>query len=333
MSFNDRIQAAQAVIAEHNDAIGGNSKPGYVDPEQFISCIKATGGTSEERLAQLSHEDILECLPAINTPAGGAVKPRILAKAIASVFRKDSKTDPTNTDEKRPVSAKKADRMTPRELVEAFDAEDHNNAVGERLLSMSKGEPFVVFSSGRTVDVETTLKLLMEVKQGYKGRSDVDVGGAIKKVYRIGELPENYADENPLYRGRPLRPDGTCDQTGRSWEGVPLEVRQFVRVAMETGELKVTHEQAHNTLDMVMEPDALAKLRKRYRQSAIQFDELQKTGNLPTLKIELGGSEGNSPFADGKRVVWAQSPAVPNAYLNRPSSGGTFTSNIAKRKW
>lgn len=333
MSFNDRIQAAQAVIAEHNDAIGGKEKPGYVDPDNFISCIKATGGTNEERLAQLSHEDILECLPAIPTPAGGSVKPRILAKAIATVFRKDADpTDPTKTTpEKRPVSAKKADRMTPRELVEAFDPEDYNNAVGTRLSTMAKGQPFIVFSAGRTVDVDTTVKLLMEVKQGYTGRNDVDVGGNIKKVYRVGDLPENYADENPLYRGRPLRPDGTCDQTGRSWEGVPHEVRQFVRVAMDTGELTVSHEQAHNTLDMVMEPDALGKLRKRYRQSAIKFDELQKTGDLPTLKIELGGSEGGSPFADGKRVIWAQSPAVPNAYLNRPR-GGTYSSNIAK-KW
>ena len=35
-----------------------------------------------------------------------------------------------------------------------------------------------------------------------------------------------------------------------------------------------------------------------------------------SLKIELGGSEGCNPFADGKRVVWAPSP-VHNAYMNR----------------
>ncbi len=333
MTYQDRVDAALAVISEHNEALGGKDKPGFIDPDQFISCVKASGGTSADRLSQLSHEDILECLPAVPGPGGAQVKPRILAKAIAGVFRakENDPEDPTKKEEKRPVSAKKADRMTPRELVEAFDPEDFNNAVGTRLAVVSKGEPFIVYANARAVDVETTLKLLMEVKQGYKGREDVDVGGAVKKVYKIGQLPENYADENPLYRGRPLRPDGTCDQLGRSWEGVDLNVRQLIRVAMDEGELHVTHEQAHNILDMVMEPNALDKLRKRYRKSAIKFDELAKTGDLPTLKIELGGSEGNGPFAEGKRVVWAQSPAVPNAYLNRPQRpGGTMSWHIAK---
>ena len=336
MTYQERVDAALAVINEHNEALGGKDKPGFIGPDQFISCVKASGGTSADRLAALSHEDILECLPTVPGPGGAQVKPRILAKAIAGVFRTkdDDPADPTKKEEKRPVSAKKADRMTPRELVEAFDPEDFNNAVGTRLAVVSKGEPFIVYTNARSVDVDTTLKLLLEVKQGYKGREDVDVGGAVKKVYKIGQLPENYADENPLYRGRPLRPDGTCDQLGRSWEGVELNVRQLIRVAMDEGELQVSHEQAHNILDMVMEPNAFDKLRKRYRKSAIKFDELAKTGDLPTLKIELGGSEGNGPFAEGKRVVWQQSPAVPNAYLNRQQRpGGTFSSNIAQKKW
>jgi hypothetical protein len=335
MTYQERVDAALAVITEHNDAIGGNTNPGFVDPQKFISCVKASGGTSADRLSQLSHEDILECLPGVTGPDQSLVKPRILAKAIAAVFR-SKEVDPTLPveDKKRPVSAKKADRMTPRELVEAFDPEDYNNAVGSRLAVVSKGEPFIVYTDARAVDVETTLKLLMEVKQGYKGREDVDVAGAVKKVYKLGDLPENYADENPLYRNRPLRPDGTCDQTGRSWEGIPLNVRQMVRVAMDEGELNVSLEQAHNTLDLVMQPEAFNKLRQRYRKSAIAFDEQAKTGSLPTLKIELGGSEGGSPFEGGKRVVWAQSPAVPNAYLNRPQrpgQGGTFTGNIARK--
>lgn len=327
-TYQEKVDAALAVIAEHNDAIGGNANPGYVDPTKFINCVKATGGTSADRLSQLSHEDILECLPTVPETN---VKPRILAKAIAAVFR-SKEVDPTLPveDKKRPVSAKKADRMTPRELVEAFDPEDYNNPVGSRLAVVSKGEPFIVYTDARAVDVETTLKLLMEVKQGYKGREDVDVAGGVKKVYKLGDLPENYADENPLYRNRPLRPDGTCDQTGRSWEGIPLNVRQMVRVAMDEGELNVSLEQAHNTLDLVMQPEAFNKLRQRYRKSAIAFDEQAKTGSLPTLKIELGGSEGGSPFEGGKRVVWAQSPAVPNAYLQR-RSGGTFSSNIARK--
>jgi hypothetical protein len=333
MSYETRIQAALAVVAEHNTALGvTNPDPttqGYVNPDDFIAAIKAVGGTSEERLAQLSHEDIIEVLPDVNV-GGKLVKPRILAKAVAAVFRSKATEDPTKTDEKRPISGKKAEKMTVRELVENFDAEDYTNAVGVRLSEISKGQPFIVYVSGRTLDVEATHKLLLEIKQGYPGREDVDVNGFPTKVYRIGELPENFADENPLYRGRPLRPDGTCDQTGRSWEGVPMNVRQLVRLAADT-ELVVTIETAHNVLDMVMGNDPFKKLAARYRTPHVKFGELQKTGNLPRLKIALGGSEGSGPFDGAKKVVWVQDPALPNTYVNRPANhrnSGTFTSNV-----
>jgi hypothetical protein len=312
MSYNDRIDAALAAIKQHNDAVG-EGKPGYLNPDDFIGCVKASGGTSEERLSALSHEDLLACMPA----SQNGVKPRVLAKEIADIFRNrmDSKID-----DKRPISGRKAEKMTLRELVEAFDAEDYNNSVGIRLATISKKENFIVYADGRIVDVETTFKLLSEIKSGYPGRNDIDVNGSIKKVYKLGELPENYADENPLYRNRPLRPDGTCDQTGRSWEGVDLNVRQFIRVAMDVNELKITHEIAHDILDAAMESEAFKKLRSRYRKSAIKFDDLLKTGDLPTLKIPLnGGSEGTNPFLGGKQVVWAQNPAG-NAYINVKNS-------------
>lgn len=305
MSYESKIDSALTLVREHNEACGGEGKPGYVNPDAFISCLKASGGTNEARLGDLSHEDILACIPG-EVQNGVTIKPRVLAKQIAQIFRSNK----PEAEEKRPVSTKKVEKMTVRELVENFDPEDYSSAVGKRLAEIAKNEPFIVYDNGRVVNIEATLKLLLEIKSGYKGREDVDVGGTTKRVYRLGELPENYADENPLYRDRPLRPDGTCDQTGRSWEGVPLAIRQLVRVAMDEGELSVNIETAHNILDMVMEADALSKLRKRYRKASVQFDELEKTGDLPKLKIELGSSGGGKPgpFHDGKRVMWAMGP-------------------------
>jgi hypothetical protein len=349
MSYNDRIDAAQTAISEHNEAVGGEGKPGFVNSETFIQCIKATGGTTEERLSDLSYEDLLACMPDFN-----GVKPRLLAKDIANLFR-NKKPGPSSFDNSdrfgnvRPVTAKKAERMTPRELVEAFDPEDSDNSVGKRLLEISKGQNFIVYSTGRTVDADTTFKILMEIKGGFGGRTDTDVNGKVKRVYAIGELPDNYADENPLYRDRPLRPDGTCDQLGRSWEGVALSVRQFLRVAMDEGELRITHEIAHDILDVALElPQdiTLEKLQKRYRKAAVAYNEMLNTNSLPTLKISLGGgSESKHPFADGKQVVWAVDPAIPNAYVNRPvgerleanlkgwhKAGGTYSGNVNPRK-
>ena len=306
MSYEDRIDAALAAIKQHNETVGGEEKPGYVNPDAFIACVKASGGSNEERLAALSHEDLLACMPSYHMN-GIEVKPRVLAKNIAQIFRSNQ---PQGSEEKRPVSGKKADKMTPKELVEAFDPEDYSNPVGQRLATMSKGEKFIVYTDGRVVDVETTFRLLSEIRGGYPGRDDVNVGSQVKRVYKVGELPEAYADENPLYRGRPLRPDGTCDQTGRSWEGVSQEIRQLVRVTMDVGELNVNLETAHAALDMAVTDNARTKLRDRYRKAAIKYDELAKTGRLPQLKIALGspiegGSESKSPFSQGKKVQWA----------------------------
>lgn len=311
MSVQDKFDASLAIVNEHNTAVGGDGKPGYINPETFISCIKASGGTSEERLKSFSYEDILSCLPAVAVSGmSNTVKPVALAKDIAKVFRGNSDKNPP--DEKRPVGSKKAEKMTPKELVESYDPDESDNSVGKRLKDISRGEAFVVFAdNNNTVDVETTLKLLLEVKGGYKGRKDIDVGGTIKAVYKVGDKVDAYADENPLYPSRPLRPDGTCDQTGRSWEGVPTELRQLVRVAMQTGDLDVTIETAHNILDMVVGPEPMTRLRKRYRDASVKFDELKRVGNLPKLTIPLtqgGAGEPRRPFSKGKQVVWALSP-------------------------
>lgn len=318
--LQDKYNLATSIINEHNDAIGGVSNPGYVDLNQFLTCIKAQGGTSEDRLKGLSYEDILDCLPAIHIATTNTdVKPVALAKAIAKVFRDKEET----TEVVKTVGSKKAEKLTVPELVEAFDPEDFTNAVGERLRKISRGEKFIVYSSGRTVDLENTKKLILEIKQGYPGRDSIEVNGKPTKTYRVGELPEAYAEENPLYPNRPLRPDGTCDQLNRSWEGVPLNVRQLIRIALENGEISISgksgRERANDVLDFALKSDAMSTLRKRYHEASLLFDEKEKTGSLPLLKISLEVKSTSkprgivNPFNDGKKVVWA---VPPSQYAN-----------------
>lgn len=294
MTIQEMYDAASAVISEHNSVVGGcGASPARIDESKFLDNIKASGGTNLDRLKALSYEDILACMQ-----ISSSIKPIAIAKDIAKIFRgkEESKT------ENRPVSAKKADKMTFLELVQSYDPEE-DNGVSKRLKEISRGEPFIVFSSGRTVNVDLTFKLLQEVKQGYEGRKSTDVNGEPQEVYAVGNLPDNFVDENPLYRNRPLRPDGTCDQTGRSWNGVPMNVRQLVRLAMETGELEVTIDKANDVLDLVMGDDPWKKLVSRYRKAAIDFKRFETMGKLPLLKLTLnkGGSEGKNPFQQGRR--------------------------------
>jgi hypothetical protein len=194
-----------------------------------------------------------------------------------------------------------------------------------------------------TLDIDATYTLVDEIKKGYPARvaakgevwAIVDVRGTPKPAYPMGYLPENFAEENPLYSGRPLRPDGTCDQTNRSWAGVPLEVRQFVRVGLTQGEIKINRlEDAHAILDTALQTDALVKLGQRYQQTKVKFEQLKSRNKLPDLQIPLGqkppkaATAAKSPFEGGAQVSWQQAP-VPGSNYYVPTPQQTYVPNQA----
>jgi len=338
MAYQEKLDAALAHIREHNDAVG-EGNPGYVDENKFVQSLKAFGAHTEDALQGLSWSQILKVLAPATTRDSDLPEPEGLAKNIATSWRppKEGKKEEAG-DQPVPayVSSKKAHRMSPRELLEAFDPEEPDSPVGTRLRSLSKGHPFLVYSQGRIVDIEASLILLMEVKQGYPPRQTYEG----KRVHNIGDLPDAYAEENPLYPGRPLRPDGSCDQLNRSWAGISTEVRQFVRVMIESGDYSMTQrEDGHYILDMITTAsDPMKTLRERYQEASVQFDDRQKRNDLPNLLVTLspspipvnqadpasGGAGG--PFDDGKRVQWFQPPnPVSNYYGN---TADRSTSNL-----
>lgn len=293
----DKFESVRVLINEHNEAVGGPKSVGFIEVEVFLNKIKMAGGTSDDRLKGFSHEEILTFLPDFD-----GVKPLAIAKDIAKIFRGKEEAP------SKYVSAKKVDKMSFEELIKNFDPEDFNSPTAERLKKVVKNEAFIVYSNGRIVDVEKTLELFNEIKKGFKGRKTFLVNGVPTKVYRIGELPDDLVDENPLYPGRPLRPDGTCDQLNRSWQGVSKEIKQFVRIALELGHINVTSDggldRAHAILDVCLNENALNLLRNRYHQVSVEFDHRKKIGTLPPLFVVLTDINATNPFEGGKQVVW-----------------------------
>lgn len=324
MSIQDKFDAALALIGGHNSALGsGPDTPGYVDAQDFILKVKIAGGTSEDRLKNLSHEEILSFLPDYK-----GVRPVALAKDIARIFREKEELV-ASSDGYRHVSSKKAEKMSLEELVNSFNPEEPDSPVGSRLKKESRGEPFIVYlQNERIIDVAPTLEMLREIKKGFNGRKTY--GSPPREVFPIGVLPDDLVAENPLYPDRPLRPDGTCDQLNRSWAGVPDEVRQFVRIALEKGEVNFASEggrdRAHAILDICLSQDALSVLRNRYHSVSVEFDKRKKIGTLPILLIALADVKGNlRPFDKGKKVVWTKPFVSPP----KKHSGGTYSNNIA----
>ena len=303
----DKFESVRALLNEHNEVVGLDSL-GFIDPEVFLNKVKQSGGTSDDRLKGFSHEEILDLL-GLAAPKNDT-KPFAIAKSIAKIFRGK---DDVAVVSPQYVSSKKAEKMSLQELVSNFDPEEFNSPVAERLKKLTKNQPFIVYSSGRIVDAIKTLELLNEIKKGFEGRKTIIVDGVPAKVYPIGELPDEFVDENPIYFGRPLRPDGTCDQLNRSWQGVSKEIRQFVRLAIELKETAIDLDKAHALLDMCLTPNALVSLRQRYVKTSIEFDNRQKLGTLPLLLVTLATSVTSDPFAGGKEVAW-----VPkNVYVER----------------
>lgn len=291
------FDAALAVISEHNEAVGGNANNGlWIDPDKFSAAIKAQGFYGDH-LAKVRYENVASCLPKECVPAGVSTKDAPIVVRITEALRGKA-IDSGEPQVGKTVSAKKADLMTPAQLVEHFQPEDYDNPVGRVLARKSKGEPIVVYKTGRVVDRKATLKQLEEVIQGYPGLTEVEVDGEIRPVYRVGELPDNFADENPLYIGRPLRPDGICDQTGRSWAGIDHSTRQLVRVAVKLGELDVDINTAHQILDMLLKPNGTKDFRNRYRKSAVAFDKMLPA-ERPTLLLPLGNRKGGQAAVSG----------------------------------
>jgi hypothetical protein len=311
------LDAALVILGEYNAAIGQDN-PGYVDADQFVSNLKALGATSEEDLggsagSGLKWESILQCLNAARIPA--PVQPQKLAEKIAKAWRPEQ---PVEESTKVAVSAKKAEKMTLRQLVETLDPEEPESPVAKRLNGWAKGNPFIVYSAGRTVNVDVTFEQINALKSGHPPVDMTLVEGIPVRVWRLGELPEHTAKENPLYPDRPLRPDESCDQTLRSWTGVTQEVRQFLRVALREGSQRggfdiTSIKDANDHIDEALSNDVNA-LRRRYPRVSIIFDDLRKKGKLPQLEVDLSPNKlpmgckeatPNHPFLkEGKKVVW-----------------------------
>lgn len=307
MTTRERYDAAMSIIKEHNKVLFGDDlaeKPdGYIDPDRFIEAVKRSGGTSEERLKGLSYEDITPLLLFATTHIDQTtkttiiIKPTALAKDIAKAFR-----DKPNQDTGRPISARRVETMSNSELIRAYDPYNIG-PVSKRLTEISRGEPFIVFTSesGNAVNETVTTSLLSEVAAGYPGRTTYQIKpGDVVRVYKVGERASTQVDENPIYPRRALRPDGTCDKTGRSWQGVPHDVRQFIRVLISTSKIELDIDRANDLIDLAVDPNGRIKLVDRYQDVAIEFKRLSDLGDLPRLKVAIGTP---TPSSSGNRML------------------------------
>ncbi len=309
MSYQDRVDRAIKLIDEFNSQIPDKSD--QIDSSEFIKKLKKAGGVSEPMLQECTWEELQKC-----------GLPVLLARKVAAIFREKvtgAGEDPTY------ISEKKAAKLAARALIEMYIPKDKGSIVHKRLSELSQGKKFLVINpTDGVVDVTASEKLLNEIRDGYAERDTFELGGRPVKVVAVGVEPmKKLVDENPLYPGRVLRPDGTCDQMNRSWEGVPTIVRQLFYIAVtQTGEVRVMNlDKANDLLDMALAADAEQKIRNRYKKASIALDEAVANGSAPKLKISLNEeSKPQNPFAIGSNKTYygVKGRVFPAPYFSFP---------------
>lgn len=294
--YQTKLDEACALLLTHFTAVHSRSdgklhpedetKP-KSDVEAFLHALKKAGGTDDEALKQCTWEDL---------ESFGA--PRLLAKRVAAIFRgpKTEVTPEAKTTDPRVLKPNRVAVMGVKELVEFYDSRDPTNAVAERINKIATGKRCIVFNADSSVNVEASVTLLNELRDGFSERETYPVNGVPTKIYKVGERVGQLADESPLYPGRALRPNGDCDQTNRSWTGVSEVVRKVVFLARTaTGEVKIDSlMDAHTVMDFVVGADE-GKVRSRFSKASLMYDDLKEKGALPSLKVSLKGGNGGKP--------------------------------------
>ena len=54
MSYQDKLDRTSVLIEEHNKEKGSKT----INAEEFVQCVKVSGGTSEDLLKSMSYDDI-----------------------------------------------------------------------------------------------------------------------------------------------------------------------------------------------------------------------------------------------------------------------------------
>lgn len=289
MSYSEKLTEAKSLIESHNSLIENTEDK--ISYDTFVKKLQKMGGTSEESLIESSWEDLQDC-----------GLPKILARKIASVFRFIPKTTTVSTYS----LLKRVAMLSPEELIKNYNPKTPNE-IHERLRLLSKGQKFIIFN-GKSVDVENSLKLLNEIIDGYEGRDIYYIDGNPTKTYVVGETTGEWVDQNPIYPNRPLRPDGTCDQLNRSWNGVSLKIRQLIYIASNITR-EASNEQwcnlimnsplAHKLMDIALSTNAEEQIKKLYPKSVIRFNEFEESDSLPKLRMkinDIGKKKVNDPF-------------------------------------
>lgn len=168
------------------------------------------------------------------------------------------------------------------------------------------GTPIVIINSDGSVNSALTEKYILTLEEGFEAAEDgvfYDDSGAPYEVIRVGVDAQGIYDADPIDSTRALQQSGMG--IGRiNWHNVPLDVRQVVFFATRTGELSAGEESKLQWLRTNIKSETKRlDLRGEFPKAIGMFNEANRTGSLPTLRVTLGRAPRRKEVMPRRRTL------------------------------
>lgn len=288
--LTQRVEAAaQAMKIAVDEAFEKLAKLGIEkDDEDALALLEAETTTSQDA------QDAFDGVPVARFRAGWAILKGKAKKTEEASGEAASLGDVLS-------SLKDIRRYKDAELLDAYSP-DASTEIYDELNKRSHNRPFLVYD-GETLNKDLSLKMLREArsKETNPTHSFLKDGKTVTvRLLRVGEFPQLWLYQSPIHPDIILV-DGYCSECDNTWEGVSMDDRVIVRVAVDADGVDVgSKAKIHELIQRVRKEGANFLL--DVPAVKLRYDELKDIGRLPTLRQRPGTSASGTqdPFYQHK---------------------------------
>ncbi len=279
--------------------------------EEVKEALKELGVEKEPAgMEMLSDENI--------TPFGDLMKvfgdarhiPIAKVRLAAKYLRGPKDSAKTDTISPEMVKMKEKYGIKPRlenietnSLLEDYDPKRSDHPITIILKKRFENKAVIVFKPDSTeVDIEATANYIADLEQGFPEEETIESQGELVRIYKVGEIPNEAIQEDPLFKGQPLKRERSIINRA-NWVTVPYEARQFVRLAVEME--KINPEDKRDVQDIIKTASVGMKaLKEEFPEVFLEYKERKNLNNLPNLTMTMKEAEThkiNNPFGINRK--------------------------------
>ena len=197
-------------------------------------------------------------------------------------------------------------QLKTKELLDRYEA-DSPQEVWDELKKRANGQPCIVHNKDGSLNVDLTLAVIQDIRKGADFGNTYNDGKVAWRLYPVGMFPEETSLVCPL-TGKILA-NGYCSDLKVSWADVSEACMVFIRVIKNENPREDFGRVAAKSLIQTAK-NGIEALRGEYPEEALRYDELEKLGQLPSLRVNRNSLVAgrcaqqrlSDPFGQPKRM-------------------------------